>query len=38
MLKRIMLLCGVFSPLFYAVADAWAGLIGGLQFPGSDHQ
>ena len=26
MLKRIMLLCGVFSPLLYAVADALAGL------------
>ena len=29
MLKRIMLLCGVFSPLLYAVADALAGLYWG---------
>jgi len=29
MLKRIMLLCGVFSPLLYAAADALAGLYWG---------
>lgn len=29
MLKRIMLLCGVFSPLLYAVADALAGWYWG---------
>jgi hypothetical membrane protein len=33
MLKRILLLCGVLSPLLYAVADALAGLYwGGYSF------
>lgn len=29
MMKRLMLLCGVFAPLLYAVADALAGLYWG---------